>query len=70
MTYLSKRQLKKKADRIIDSLKARIDQSGYYENLGQDELREYRHLVQSADNLGYTEQWDIIDNLSIRIDNL
>jgi len=57
------------ASNIVTKLQNKIAKSGYYENLGQKELTEFRDKLQNA-NLTYQEQWQLRDMLSTRIDNL
>lgn len=58
---------KKKIDRIINKLKLSIQKKGYYENLGQKELRTYLDKISIADYQNYCTLKDYFNN---KLDNL
>jgi len=60
----------KKADKIINDLKAIIKTHGYSENLGQDELNSYKQWLDNKSGKCYQEASKLYDSLSDRIDNL
>ena len=64
-------RLDRKASAIVTKLRNKVATSGYYENLGQDELRKYRDEVNSHyDELTYPERFQLTEMLSQSIDNI
>ena len=57
-----------KQKKIIAKLKKEIKEKGYYEDLGQKELREYREYV--FNNYSYQRASELYDQLDSSIDNL
>ena len=65
------RKLDRKASTIVTNLKNKVAKNGYYENLGQNELRAYRDEVNKHyDELTYPERFQLTEMLSISIDNI
>lgn len=58
---------KKKIDKIINTLKLFIQKNGYYENLGQRELRGYLSTISMVDYQDYCSLKDYFNN---QLDNL
>lgn len=58
---------KKKIDRIINKLRLSIQEKGYYENLGQKELRGYLDTINMVDYQNYCTLKDYFNN---QLDNL
>jgi hypothetical protein len=58
---------KKKIDRIINKLRLSIQKNGYYENLGQKELRDYLDTTNMVDYQNYCILKDYFNN---QLDNL
>ena len=58
----------KKADRILEKLKARAKSKGFYENFGQNELRDFQDRVRPQ--VHYQVYCYVSDYLSNKIDNL
>ena len=59
----------KKSDAILLKLKTHLDRKGYYENLGQNELRKFKDWIRSKD-ISYRVQCQHITYLSDAIDQL
>lgn len=58
---------KKKIDRIINKLRLSIQENGYYENIGQKELRDYLDKISMVDYQNYCTLKDYFNN---QLDNL
>lgn len=58
---------KKKIDRIINKLRLSIQKKGYYENLGQKELRNYLDEISMVNYQNYCTLKDYFNN---QLDNL
>lgn len=58
---------KKKIDRIINKLRLSIQKNGYYENLGQKELKSYLDKINIVDYQNYCILQDYFNN---QLDNL
>lgn len=69
MNNYTYKQLDRKASAIVTKLRHKVATSGYYENLGQNELRDFKDLV-SLSNLTYPEQYQLTSMLSATIDNI
>lgn len=68
MTY---KQLDRKASYILTKLKEYVLYNGYYENLGQEDLRKFSELVDKQHKtLTYQERYQLKSMLSMAIDNL
>lgn len=59
----------RKASAIVTKLQNEIAKNGYYENIGQKELREFESLVNLSDLL-YQEKYQLKQMLIQSIDNL
>ena len=62
-------QLDRKASAIVTKLRNKVAKSGYYENLGQDELRKFEAEVNRSD-LMYQEKFQLKQMLMQAIDNI
>lgn len=58
-----------KASRIMTKLRNEVNEKGYRENLGQDELRAFESEV-NLSHLMYQEKYQLKSMLSMAIDNL
>ncbi len=64
-------KLDRKASTIVTSLRNKVATSGYYENLGQKELREYKDQVNKHfKELTYPERFQLTETLSQAIDSI
>lgn len=62
-------KLDRKASTIVTKLRNKVAKSGYYENLGQKELRDFEDEVNATD-LMYQEKYQLKSMLSQAIDNI
>lgn len=63
------KQLDRKASQLITIVQNKINNSGAYENAGQDELRQFKDML-SKSSLTYSEKWQLEQMFNSRIDNL
>ena len=69
MNNLTYKQLDRKASDIVTKLRNKVAKSGYYENLGRNELRDFESLV-NLSHLTYPEKYQLKSMLSKAIDNI
>lgn len=63
------KKLDRKASSILTKLQNRVNRYGYYENLGQNELRQFKDELQKT-NLTYQEKLQLHSMLSTAIDTI
>ena len=69
MNKYTYKQLDRKASAIVTKLRNKVNASGYYENLGQNELRDFESLVNLSE-LTYQEKYQLKTMLSQAIDSI
>lgn len=69
MNNYTYKQLDRKASNIVTKLRDKVNASGYYENLGQNELRDFKSIVSLSD-LTYPEKYQLTSMLSTAIDSI
>ena len=69
MNNYTYKQLDRRASAIVTKLRDKVAKSGYYENLGQSELRDFESLV-NLSHLTYQEKYQLESMLSQAIDNI
>ena len=63
------RTFKKRADKIVAKVQAKINRLGAYENAGQDEINYFMSEVSKA-RLHYQEECTLKDYINVLVDNL
>lgn len=69
MNNYSYKQLDRKAGAIVTKLRNKVAKDGYYENLGQKELRDFESIV-NLSNLTFQEKYQLKTMLSQAIDSI
>lgn len=63
------KQLDHKASQLITKVQNKINETGAYENAGQNELRQFKDMLNKSD-LTYPEKWQLEQMFNSKIDNL